>query len=339
MVETGRSARSLRALIVGGGVILTAVAAPAWADSRPSVSFDLERGPGAELCPDHDSLAAQVEKRLSQSHATPHAPVADRVAITIVRVGGAYVASLSILSPDGLDGGTRSLVDTGQDCAGLAEALSLTLAMIADGRPLFATKPSEVPSPPPAPPPSKMPPPSAGPVASPPVHRPWELGMGVLGASNLLGAATVGYGLDAIWHPRPRLVAGVQGIWMPARRIYSTGGVTKVSIEAGLARACWGILPFGGRFFPALCGELGAGVLQGSSENYVDARSAMKLWLAAGAFADAGIRISKSWSVAAQAGALVPLRNEQFTIGQIGPVYESSYLGWLAEIDLRVRIW
>jgi hypothetical protein len=346
VIETRLSDGSLRALLVGVGISLTAVVAPARAESSQSISFELARGPGAELCPDHDSLAAQVEQRLAQSQASPHAPVADKVAVTIVRAGDAYVASLSILSPDGLDGGTRSLVDTGQDCAGLAEALSLTLAMIADGRPLFPAKPPEVVAPPPAlvppPKPTKALRPIPAAPAPPPIRRSWELGAGVLGASNLLGAPTIGYGVDAAWHPRPHLVVGVKGIWLPARTIQTTdGGQTKVSIEAGLARACWGILPFGGRFFPALCAELGAGVLQGSSQGYLDAKSATRPWLAAGASANAGISVSKNWSLAAQAGALFPLRNEQFTIGglETPAVYKSNHLGWLAEIDVRVRIW
>jgi len=341
MVETRLSLGSLRALLVWVGISLTAVVASARADSSQGISFDLARGPGAELCPDHDSLAAQVEQRLAQ--ASPHAPIADKVAITIVHAGDAYVASLSILSPDGLDGGTRSLVDTGQDCAGLAEALSLTLAMIADGRPLFPAKPPDVAAPPPAPipPPKPLPPTPVAP-PSPAIHRFWDLGTGILGASNLLGAPTIGYGVDVAWHPRPHLVIGVKGIWLPARTIQTTdGGQTKVSIEAGLARACWGILPFGGRFFPALCGELGAGVLQGSSQGYLDAKSATRPWFAAGASANAGISVSKNWSLAAQAGALFPLRNEQFTIGglEAPAVYKSNYIGWLAEIDVRVRIW
>jgi hypothetical protein len=331
VAHSGLSAKLLRVL-VGLGIVLAAGSARAQVESSPSIPFDLDRHAGAELCPDHDALAAQVEQRLTQSHLPPHAPVADKVTITILRVADDYVANLSIPGSDGQDGGTRSLVDTGKDCAGLAEALSLTLAMIADGRPLFERKPSVVPAPPT--------PPAPGPQTAPARHRSWELGAGVLGANNLLGAPTVGYGLDAIWHPRPHLAAGVKAAWMPARTIQEAGGRTKVSIEAGLASVCWEILPFDGRFFPGLCGAFGAGVLQGSSEGYVDSQSATRLWLATGAFARAGIGLSKRWSVVAQAGALLTLRSASFTIGGVGsPVYEASRFGGLAEIDLRARIW
>jgi hypothetical protein len=317
--ETGVSARRAFLLAVG---LFTLTCVPARAASREAIAFVLSRGAGAEMCPDHDVLATQVEERLAQSRTSPHAPVADKVAIVIERKGSAFVATVSMLSNSGFDGGTRRLVATSRDCAGLAEALSLTLAMIADGRPLSDAKSPEVSDP-----------------LSSPARRPWELGAGVLGASNLLGAPTVGYALDAIWHPRPRLAAGVTGMWMPERKIYRAPGLSKVSIESALARICWGMVPFGDAFFPALCGQLGTGVLQGSSEGYADARSTLRLWLAAGASVRAGLHISKTWSVTAQAGALYPLRHEQFTIGGLGSVYESSQLSWLAGIDLHARIW
>lgn len=321
-------ARSVQVLLLGVGTIL--ISAPTHADSVPSVSFDVDRQPGTDACPDHDSLAAQVDQSLANSHASPRAPVADRVNITILRVADAYVARLSLRGPDGLDGGTRSLVDSSQDCAGLAEALSLMLAMIADGRPLFEKKVADSAPPPPAP--SLTP--------SPPTRRPWELGVGALGASNLLGAPTVGYGLNAVWYSRPHLAAGVKAIWMPARTIDKNGGQTKVSIEAALVSACWGILPYGRRFVPSLCGELGGGILNGSSEGYVDSQSVTRLWLAAGASANVEVRLSSRWSVVAQGGVLLTLRSEAFTVGGLdSPVYEPRRFGGLAEIDLRVRIW
>ena len=321
MVEPGGSVYRLRALVLGVGISLCATSAPAAATSAPTISFDLSRGPGAEACPDRDALAAQVERRLTQSRASPTVPVADRVSIAIVRAGDAYVATLSTLARSGLGGGTRRLVDDSRDCAGLAEALSLTLAMIADGRPLFATKAPEVSAPPPT-----------------PTRRPWELGAGVLG-SSLLGAPTVGYSVDALWHAQPRLGAGVMAMWMPGRTIAKASGFTKVSTEIGLARLCWGVLPFGGRFFPSLCGQFGAGVLRGSSQGYADAKSASRLWLGAGGSVNAGFRLSEIWSVTAQTGVLHTLRNEQFTIGGLGSVYESTGLGWLASLDLHLRIW
>ena len=308
---------SSRSLAVGVGIALAAIPRPVRAAGPQSVSFDLSRGPGAERCPDRDALAAQVELRLAQPRESPHVPVADHVEIAVVRSGNNYVATISTL---GLDSGTRRLVDTSQDCAGLAEALSLMLAMIADGRPLSAEKPPEV-------------------VAPIRPRRPWELGAGVLGAGSILGAPTLGYSVDVLWHPWPHVATGLMGIWMPSRSIERGPGATKVSVEAGLARGCWEILPFGGRFFPSLCGEFGAGVLQGTGEGYLDAKSALRSWLAAGGSARAGIRIYKSLAMTAYAGCLFPLRNEQLTIGGIGQVYESGHPSWLAGLELQVRIW
>jgi hypothetical protein len=308
---------SVRALAVGVGIALVAIPGSVRAAPNQSVAFDLSRGPGAERCPDREALAAQVELRLAQPRESPHAPVADHVEIAVVRSGNNYVATISTL---GLDSGTRRLVDTSQDCAGLAEALSLMLAMIADGRPLSAEKPPEL-------------------VAPIRPRRAWEVGAGVLGAGNILGAPTLGYSVDVLWHPSPHLATGLTGIWMPDRSIERGPGATKVSVEAGLARVCWGILSFGGRFFPALCGEFGAGVLQGAGEGYLDAKSTLRPWLMAGGTARVGIRIYKSLAMMVYGGGLFPLRNEQLTIGGIGQVYESGHASWVAGTVLQVRIW
>jgi hypothetical protein len=301
---------------VAVAITLAALPGSARADAAQGVSFDLSRGPGAERCPDHEALATQVERRLAQSSESPHAPVVDQVQITIKRAQDAYVATISSLGPGG---GTRRLVDDSQDCAGLAEALSLMLAMIADGRPLSEASPPEV-APPPSPP------------------RPWELGAGVLGASKILGAPTLGYGLDVLWHPWPHLAVGLMGIWMPSHSIERSPGVSKVSVEAGLAEVCWAILPFGDRIVPGLCGEFGAGVLQGTAENYVDAKSTLRPWLMAGGSASGQLRISQRLALTVHVGGLVPLRDEQFTVGGIGQVYETR-ASWLARMVLQVRIW
>jgi hypothetical protein len=322
VVEKGLAAHRLgiayavaRAAVVG--IFLTTLSAYAEAISPQGIAFDLERGEGAESCPDHDTLAARVDRRVAQGQGSPGVPVADSVAIAITQSEGGYVATVSVL---GAEGGTRRLVDNNQDCAGLAEALTLTLAMIADGRPLSATVSLDKPAP----------------VRTP---RPWEVGAGVLGSTGILGAASLGYSLDVVWHPWPRVAAGVTALWMPSRKIERAPGLSKVSVEAGLASLCWGILPFGGRFFPAMCGRFGAGVLQGEGEGYDNNKSVIRPWLVAGGTLDVGIRIHRRLTLAVHAGRLFSLRDEDFTLGGLGsPVYGSGHPGWVAGMGLQVRI-
>ena len=296
-------------------LVALSLATVAWgrdASSPEGISFDLARGPGAELCPDRDSLAAKVASRLA--HGLSRAPVAERVSVAIVRTDRGYVATVSAL---GIEKGTRRLVDTGEDCAGLAEALVLMLSMIADGRPIPAAEPPAEPARP---------------------KSPWEVGAGALGSTGILGAPSLGITLDAIWHPWPRVASGLSAFWMPSRAIQGGPGQSQVSLQAGLASVCWGILPFGGRVFPALCGLVGAGALHGEGAKYLDARSVWRPWLATGAALDAGIRVHHRLTLAVQAGRLFSLRNERFTVGGLGQVYDSSDPGWIGRAELLLRI-
>jgi hypothetical protein len=215
----------------------------------------------------------------------------------------------------------RRLFDRSEDCAGLAEALALTLSMIADGRPLPATQPRDAP-------------------AAARVPRPWEVGGGAMGSTGILGAGSLGLTLDAVWHPWPRLAAGLTAFWMPSRGIDGGPGTVKVTVLAGLASVCFGILPFGGRVFPALCGQFGAGALRGrGDEGYADARSVWRPWLAAGGSLHVGVRVHRWLTLAVSAGRLFSLKDERFTIGGLpDPVYDSGHPGWLGTAGLLVRI-
>ncbi len=307
---------SLGVLTLGAAATLAAVA---WGPDAPSaggLSFEVVRGPGAESCPDEEALRARAASHLAHPFGSPGAPVADRVSIEIVRSERGYLATVSAL---GFEGGTRRLVDTGEDCAGLAEALTLMLSLIADGRPLPAAKPPMLPEP-----------------ARP--SRPWELGAGALGATGILGAPSLGITLDVTWHPWPRIASGITALWMPSRGIQRGPGQSQVSLVAGLASVCWGILPFGGRSFPALCGLMGAGALHGESTGYLDARSLWRPWLTAGASVSLGIRLHRRLTLALDAGRLFSLRDEQFTIGGLGQIYQSGDPGWTGTAEILLRI-
>jgi hypothetical protein len=270
---------------------LLAATAQADAPTAPAIPFDLDRGPGAERCPDRDTLASQVGKRLSQTGSSARVPVADQVSIVIKRTRDGHVATLSAL---GFEGGIRNLVDTSEDCAGLAEALVLTLSMIADGRPGLPPRVANEP-----PPPRRV--------------RPWELGASAMGSTGILGTPSAGMTVDVVWRPWPRLATGVSALWMPSRSFDKANGTTSFMVLAGMARVCGGILPFGGRVFPALCGEAGAGGLRGAGEGYADATSVWVPWLVAGGSLDLGLRVHRRFSLAARAGYLLSLRSEHFT--------------------------
>lgn len=303
-------------LVVTGWLFLAASNPPADGVAMP-ITFDLSREIGTERCPDHGTLATLVSRRLAQTSASPRVPVADKVAITIRRSEDGYIATVSAL---GIEGGTRSLLDPTEDCAGLAEALALTLSMIADGQPVPPLKAPALPRPP------------------PPTERPLELGAGAFGSTGILGAASVGMTLDLLWHPWPRMAAGLSALWIPSRDFANGPGTTSFTVVAGLARLCVGPLPFGSRAFPLLCGEMGAGGLHGVGEGYVDSRSVWVPWLTAGASLGTELRVYRLVSLFARVGYLFSMRNERFKIGGLTPVRDTGHPGLDAGLGVLLRI-
>jgi hypothetical protein len=289
-----------------------ATAAPPGAEGAP---FTLDRRAGTERCPDGAWLAARVAKRGAESRRAP------RTDILIARTDEGYVGTVSVL---GVEGGTRRLLDKSEDCAGLGEALALTLSMIADGQPIAAAPPSEPP-------------------AAVRAVRAWEIGAGAVASADLLGQPSLGITLDAVFYPWPRVAFGLDALWMPGRAIDKAGSTSRVQVAAALAKICWGFLPYDGRVFPALCGNLGGGALRGEGDRalYADARTVWRPWLAAGPALHAGIRLHRRLTFALHAGYLFSLLREHLTVGgadQSYPVYESGHPGWTGGAGLLVRI-
>jgi hypothetical protein len=295
------------------------------ASSQTTIAFELRRDPDAQRCPDHATLAAQLEARLAQTGAA-RLPVAEQVSVTIKRTREGYLATVAAM---GLAGGTRSLLDPTDDCAGLAEALVLTLSMIADGQPVPPAK--EAPSAP-------APPAPAPPAPAPPVDRPLEIGAGAFSSTGILGAASVGPTLEVLWHPWPQIAAGLSGLWLPSRSFDNGPGTTSFSLVAGMARLCGGPLAYGGPVFPALCAELGAGGLRGQGQGYVDARSVWVPWLTAGGSVGFGFLVHRSVSLFGRVGYLFSLRNERFKVGGLAPVHDTGHPGFDAGAGVLIRI-
>jgi len=285
----------------------------------PSIAFDLFRAPGAERCPDRDALAARVGPQSFEAEAA-HKPAVDRVSITIRRAPNGYVATVVA---SGLAGGMRSLVDDGEDCAGLTEALALALAMITDGQ--------------------LIPPPHTA-EAQPVAHalsraaRPWQLGASALASKGILGAPSAGMTLDVLWRPWPKFLTELSALWMPTRSIDGGGGSASFTLVAALASACGAIVPWGGRVLPAMCGEAAVGGLRGAGDGYAGARSVWAPWLVAGGSVELGVRLYGGMSLAARTGYLLSLRDAHFTVGGLGRVYDSGHPGWFAGLGVLVQI-
>jgi hypothetical protein len=280
-------------------------------NAPPAFRFTVQRDASSLQCPDGDALAARVATRLTTSPAQ-RTESPGQAEVVIVREGVGFLATISA---PGMQGGSRQLVDDNPDCTGLAEALVLMLAMIADGHDGHES-------------PSVDPP-------VPPRPATWQWGAGML-ASTALGTATAGIVVDGAWQPGRHWSAGLSALWLPEREITFEGKVG-VSVMAAALRTCWAFLPAGARVVPSVCGILGAGTLRGAADGYQDSRTVLRLWLVAGPLADVGVRISGRWSLALQGGRLFSLRDQQFTVRDLGTVFQSGD-SWLATAGVRVRI-
>ncbi len=302
-------------LALGTGLFLAVSGAQAEVSAAPP-SLELSRGTGAERCPDREWLASGLVKRLAQNASPAGRPITEHVSVAIERTADGFVATIAAL---GMEGGIRRLLDTSEDCAGLGEALLLMLSMIADGRLPPVTRPADAP-------------------IAPKPERPWELGASAVGSSGILGTPTLGMGTDVIWHPWPRLATGLSVFWLPPRGLDKGRGTASFTVVAAVAKVCWGILPFGGRAFPALCAQAGAGSLRGEGEGYQQPQSVWVPWMAAGASLDLGLRLHRQLSLAARVGYLFSLRNECFEVVGLDEVHDTSRPGLLTTVGVLVRI-
>jgi hypothetical protein len=119
--------RALRA-----SILLAVVAAGVGARATPArrergaLRLEVERTPAASACPDEARLRASIAAKLGTPPSDEH-----RVRVVFDRRGGAFLAAIELESPGG-GRRTRSLSSPASDCAELAEATALTIALATD---------------------------------------------------------------------------------------------------------------------------------------------------------------------------------------------------------------
>jgi hypothetical protein len=180
--------------------------APARAQ-EPSLRWSYARGPGAEGCPDAPALRRAITAQLGRD---PFADDGrDAMALDVRRAKKQLRARIELREEDGAVRGAREL--RGDDCAELAPAMTLAIAMAIDA--LAGSRPRPPPPPPPDAPvavrqaldaevPSVAPPP-------PPRLTAWNLSLGLLGAIDATTLVAVGLTLEADF-VRPGYSVGVE---------------------------------------------------------------------------------------------------------------------------------
>jgi hypothetical protein len=290
-------------------------------------ALSVERGGGSEDCPDADSLGARVA-------AIRGAPTQtlQRYAVRFERDATEYSALIRSGTGDAL---VRRIAAPGSDCAALAQATALTLALLfdADG----ARPASQVATPAPVVP--LEPQPAAAAFAAQP-ERPLAVARTASGAARRLANLTLGAGsLLAVVRPvAPAFVAdggmtwarlrfALGALWVSPQRSELGPGSVVQSLLSGRARLCYApILSNSVRV--DLCSGYFVGELHASARGFTRNLSESRLFSALPLTLDL-LQFGRHFGWQLDASLLVPFRRNQFGIDELGAVYRPGAVALL----------
>jgi len=262
------------------------------AEDPPRVRLAYARGPGTEKCPDERDLRNGVAARLGRDPFDDHA---DRmVTARVSRVRKILRARIEVHGPAGELYGERDLSSKDKDCAELAEATELAIAIAIDPLAAMSTpKPIATEAPPPAPPPAAVeephpaPPPVVAPAPTPPPPRPappapapphlqFHAEGGPVGSLGAAPQAAVG-GRLLLGVRRAPFSLGLEGrLDAPSSRDVGPGSIQTSLMLASLV-PCYHYSVLAG------CALLGAGALRSHGRSFDDSRDATTAVFVAGA--------------------------------------------------------
>jgi hypothetical protein len=139
-------ARMLRTMAARGlvaGIVLASVVATRTAHAAPNARLVYVRAADAVSCPDETAIRNAVSKRLGYDPFFPAAK--NEVFAEIVRTERGFRATIKLVDDANVTRGERTLDTASRDCAGLTEAMALTISLALD--PLSMTHPPTLPSP------------------------------------------------------------------------------------------------------------------------------------------------------------------------------------------------
>ncbi len=306
-------------------------------------TLSVERLAGAESCPDASALAARVAELEPSAELSAGAKSSARhLSVTLSRQPEHWAAEIVLSGPRG---GRRTLTDSGATCAGLGEAVALTLAMLREAEadeseppPAEAVsepRPGPLVQPPPPPPPERPAPSSPAP----------ELGLGVSAGGvahvGLLARAGVGVeaGIELALGDRFRTLLG--GLWTAPQSIDHGEGRVEVSLLALRLAACLDLFGEQGGVELAACAAQWVGRLSGSGHDYsAYTLSVARPWLAAGAGARLTGPLAGPIGWYGSVSGAVPLLRERFAVeGVSGVAFEPPPIGLFAAAGVSLAIW
>lgn len=305
------------------------------ASAQPAALHDVplvvQRAPAAADCVDGKTLAERVNRLVGRT-----------ALIAADEPGQSFAFEVQILhAEDGYTaivlaaGRSRNLDDPGPTCAGLSEALAVTLAVLVDAD-------EQPPAPPPPPPPPR---PTIVPVFVPPPRPPPAPVYGPRLLLSPIIAVTSGLSGDAV--PALVLVNDLRVIgpfsllagftWMPSQDFPLRQGHVEVQLMYGQIAGClssWRVL---GRARLGGCFQLDAGAIRGKGVDYPTNSEVTRPWIALGltGLADVPIIDPVYWSTRVSAFA-VPTQ-EAFQITGIGVAFDPPPFGVLVGTGVGVR--
>jgi hypothetical protein len=300
------------------------------ASGQPLPKLAVNRSETAMDCPDAETLAGSVGRLMKRPALDPTPGVSPSGAIVIHIRGGPQGYIATILTGDR----EREIADPWPTCAGLAEGLPLTLAILRDSdEPLVSS-----------PPPPATPPPKDAPL-QPPAPRPEEkstglsVQLGAAGSTGLLGPFVFGIQGDAHLRFAKTFSVGAGAFWLTPTTISFPPGEVSVSLWAGFVRGCSDVVGSPKTTRLSLCGHAALGVLEGQGSGYVTNETSTRPWIALGG---AGLLEGTLWKRlgwAARLSFFIPAVKESFEVKTIGLAFEPAEIGVLLGIGGRVSIW
>lgn len=310
--------RATKFLHCGTFTLLLARVAGAQSPTDPhsgaALTVELERDEQASSCPDESWFRERIA-----SHAG-EAGQAGRFRITLERRAEMWRAKIQRWgSSTSAPAAERVLSDRSTACEPLAEAVTVTVAILADD---FAQHPEPEP-PPPEPEPAA---PEVLPIDPTPsaMTKVWVGAGGGATVSFISPLALLlgfGLGLDTTVTRH-----GLRVMLTTEQKFALPPGTVVVQAWLATMLHC---LRFGqGPFGAAVCGSVDAAMLRASAEGFADGRSSTRPYGAVGLELQPSWFISESYRISAAAGAVLPFTQESFSVTGRGVAYVPPQISW-----------
>jgi hypothetical protein len=295
---------------------LVAASFGAWGQELPRLA--VERGVGAEPCPDADALTLRIQQIRGRAAREP----AGTYRVSFVKKEDGFAAVIST-GPNGAN--VRTLENNGPTCAELAKATALTLALLFDSDVAAVKKsPEPVPIAPPAPPP---PPPS---LPEPPHdRRDVTLSLGAVGLAGVLRPASPAAAAE-VGFAGTRWRMGLGALWALPQTLDLGPGTVNEQLVSGSVRSCFAPYRQGALRVDACAGAF-VGLVTGDAKGFTTNARHTRPWVAVPVeIVLAGWTTPVGWELGVS--GLIPVRRQDFEITGLGVAYKSPPIGGMLSL-------